>query len=248
MSESIDRRFNRLAEGYARYRPTCPAELVDRIAGECSSHRLAWEPGCGSGQATPHLAARFDDVLATDPAASAVASATPIKSVRYEVGRAESCSLERGVVDCVAVAQAAHWFDMDAFAVEVRRVAAPSCVVALWCYDRPRTSPAVDAVVDHLYFDVLAGCWDSGRAHIDTRYADLVFPFNERSINVPNYEMSWTADQMIGYLSTWSAVDTFAERGGGDAVGCVASDLRKAWGDVERRVQWPVGMRFGTVT
>jgi hypothetical protein len=65
---------------------------------------------------------------------------------------------------------------------------------------------------------------------------------------VPNYEMSWTADQMIGYLSTWSAVDTFAERGGGDAVGCVASDLRKAWGDVERRVQWPVGMRFGTVT
>lgn len=247
MTESIDRRFDRVAEGYARYRPTCPAGLVSSLAAACDRRERAWEPGCGSGQVTVVLAPHFESTLATDPAPAAIDRAPQIEGVRFEVGDASSVSLPDTSVDLIASGQAAHWFDMEAFACEARRVGRPEAIVAVWCYDRPRVLPAVDACVDRLYFDVLGGMWDAGRQHIDARYAALAFPFEEVHIEVPAYAAEWTAEEMLGYLGTWSAVDTFKQRGGGDAVSLVASELRLAWGAGVRRVTWPVGMRAGRV-
>ncbi len=245
MSERIHERFDRVAEGYAAYRPSCPPELIRKIASLCRNHEQVWEPGCGSGQVTPFLASAFDSVLATDPAPAAIAQAPAIKGVRFEVGDASRCSLGDGKADLIAVAQASHWFNMSVFVEEARRVAAPDAVVALWCYDRPRVSTEVDAVIDHLYFDVLKGCWDAGREHIDTRYTDLSFPFKALDVEVPDYQASWTVDGMLGYLRTWSAVDVVAERGDGDAIAVIDSDLKRAWGSETRTVCWPVGIRAG---
>ncbi len=247
MSGGIHKRFDRVAAGYAAHRPACPPELIDVIAASCTNHLLAWEPGCGSAQVTGFLAGAFDDVLATDPAAKAIESAKEKKlaGARFEVGDASSCSCDDNSVDLIAAAQAAHWFDMDAFAAEVRRVAADGAVVALWCYDRPRVDAEVDSAVDHLYFDVLQGCWDPGRQYIDSRYADLPFPFQEISLTIPDYEAAWTAEDMLGYLNTWSAVDALAERGGGSGVAVIEDRLRAAWGPSRRLVRWPTAIRAG---
>lgn len=247
MSESIDRNFDLVAQGYSRFRPNCPARLIEIVVEHCAATRWAWEPGCGSGQVTPCLAACFDEVLATDPAEHAIARCPSLERVRFEVGSAEQCALPDGSVDLVVSGQAAHWFDMETFAAEVRRVAAPGGIVAVWCYDLPRVNTAIDVVVDRLYFDVLAGCWAGGRNHIDTRYANLHFPFEERSVDVPPYEAQWAVEGMLGYLRTWSAGVAYTQAGRGDAVGEVEKDLRSSWGDRVRAVHWPVAIRLGVV-
>lgn len=246
---AIEEIFDRVADGYASFRPQYPAALFDLVSSYCANRGLAWEVGCGSGQATAELATRFDRVEASDPAPSAIAHAPSIPGVHFSVGRAESSSLADGQVDLVASAQSAHWFDMPAFAEEARRVAAPKAIVALWTYNRPRIDPEVDSILDHLYFDLLKGCWDPRRAHVDSMYATLLFPFEEIEVSAPNITMEWTRDHLLGYLRTWSAVQTYAKRQGEDPVGCIEPDLAKAWSapDQPRIVQCQVGLRLGRI-
>ena len=59
--------FSGHAAAYAATRPHYPAALFDWLAGTCSERRLAWDVGCGNGQASRALAERFDRVIATDP-------------------------------------------------------------------------------------------------------------------------------------------------------------------------------------
>ena len=246
---AIEESFDRVADGYASFRPQYPGALFDLVSSHCANRGLAWEVGCGSGQATAELAARFDRVEACDPAPSAIAHAPSIPGVHFSVGRAESSSLADGQADLVASAQAAHWFDMPAFAEEARRVAAPEAIVALWTYDRPRIDPELDTIQDHLYFEVLEGCWDPRRAYVDSLYTTLPFPFEEIEVSAPNITMEWTRDHLLGYLRTWSAVQEYANRHGEDAVECIEPELCKAWNDPDqpRLVQCLVGLRLGRI-
>ena len=107
--------FSGVAEGYAEARPEYPDALFDWIAAVAPATAQAWEPGCGSGQASRGLAARFDAVLATDPSAAQIARARGPANVRFAVEPGERCSLGDGAADAVCVAQALHWFDRPAF-------------------------------------------------------------------------------------------------------------------------------------
>lgn len=245
LNDEIHKRFGRVAAGYAKYRPVCGEQLVQTVLQYCTGRTQVWEPGCGSGQVTGWLANAFDHVLATDPAASAISRAPKMDNVTFAVGSASSCALEDGSVDLIASAQAAHWFDMESFATEANRVAAPDAIVALWCYDRPRVNPDIDSVVDRLYFEVLHGCWDEGRRHIDARYTSLAFPFREFSVEIPDYQAQWDVGQMLGYLRTWSAIDALQQQSSVDGIALVESALRSAWGSGVREVRWPTAVRIG---
>src|SRR5262245_8033925 len=65
--------FSSVAGAYAAARPEYPDELFDLIAERVPREARVWEPGCGSGQATRGLAARFAHVHATDPSAQQIA-------------------------------------------------------------------------------------------------------------------------------------------------------------------------------
>src|SRR4051812_49939101 len=60
--------FSALAARYAQYRPHYPPALVDALAEASPARGVAWDIGCGNGQLSVALAARFDRVIATDPA------------------------------------------------------------------------------------------------------------------------------------------------------------------------------------
>lgn len=241
--------FDRVADSYASFRPQYPETLFDQVAACCTHRDLAWEIGCGSGQATIGLASRFKRVEATDPAPSAIEKAPRFPGVRFSVGRAESSPLAAGTADLIASAQAAHWFDMTAFAREARRVGNQKAIVALWCYDRCRIDPGIDAITDHLYFDILKGCWDQRRSYIDAAYATLPFPFTEIQAEPPNIVMEWTLDHLLGYLGTWSAIETYRKRTGDNPLALVGADFRCAWGEptTTRTTTCPVSMRLGHV-
>ena len=47
----------------------------------------------------------------------------------------------------MTVAQALHWFDLSSFYPEVRRVARPGGILAVWCYEMHHITPEIDAIV-----------------------------------------------------------------------------------------------------
>jgi SAM-dependent methyltransferase len=239
--------FSAHATQYAEARPHYPPALFDWIASQCPRRGLAWEAGCGNGQATGELARHFRRVIATDPSAAQVAAAPAIEGVEFRVEVAESPTVDAGAADLVFVAQALHWFEPARFHAAVHRtLARDGCFVAV-CYGLSRMDRAVDAVIDPLYHDVLADYWPAERAHVDAGYASLPFPYHE--FTAPGFAMShaWNLGELLAYLGTWSAVQRYRHARGSDPLDAIQPALAAAWGDphARRAVHWPLTVRAG---
>jgi SAM-dependent methyltransferase len=234
--------FSKQAAAYAQARPTYPPALFDALAALCARRELAWDAGCGNGQAAREWATRFDAVFATDPSAAQVAGAIALPKVRYAVEPAERCSLPDAAADLVSVAQALHWFDFARFFAEVRRVLRPGGVFAAWSYGLMRIDPAIDAVLHDFEHGTVGPYWPPERRHVDAAYATIDFPFAR--IDLPPFAMAldWTAEQALAYLGTWSAVQRHDAATGRDAIAALRPALLAAWGDpaTVRRVEWPL--------
>ncbi|HET6567281.1 MAG TPA: class I SAM-dependent methyltransferase [Rhodothermales bacterium] len=239
--------FSRLAATYAAYRPGYPEALFDFLAGAAPGRELAWDCGTGNGQAACALAAYFRRVVATDASREQIERAIPCERVAYRVEPAEAVSIPSGTVDLVTVAIAVHWFDLDRFYEEVRRVLQPGGVLAVWGYHLLRVDPAVDRIVERYYRDVVGAYWPERFRYVDEKYETLPFPFAE--IPAPKFEISaeWTLDQVAGFLASWSASRRYVEAVGEHPLDEVWDDLRTAWGsdDLRRRVRWELYVRVG---
>ncbi|HVF35646.1 MAG TPA: class I SAM-dependent methyltransferase [Candidatus Saccharimonadia bacterium] len=241
--------FSGHAAAYAEARPTYPAALFEWLASLAPARSLAWDAGCGSGQAALALAAHFDAVLATDPSAAQVANAPQHPRVRYAVEPAEASSAAAGCVDLVSVAQAYHWFDAARFHAEVRRVTKPGAAVAVYGYDLMRISPAIDATVAALYDGVLGPYWPPERALVDAHYAGVAFPYEELPWPAFSMRHDWTLAQVLAYLATWSAVQRCRTATGADPLHATGAAIAREWGDpaATRTVEWPLFGRAGRV-
>jgi SAM-dependent methyltransferase len=240
--------FSGHAADYASARPLYPDALFDWLAQQCVERSLAWDAGCGNGQASHALAARFAQVYASDPSAEQIAAALPAANIRYAIEPAESCSLADASADLVTVAQAMHWFDVSRFQAEARRVLRPGGVFAAWSYAQSRVSEAIDAPFDRLHDHLLEGYWPDGRQHVVDGYRNLPFAF-ERILDVPVFHMrcDWTLLQYLAYLRSWSACQRYLRSTGQDAVAIIESDMSSAWGDPRtvRAVSWPLTLHAG---
>ncbi len=234
--------FSQQSASYAEARPGYPPELFEWLAAQCHGRRLAWDAGCGNGQASLALAEVFDAVHATDPSAAQIANASAHARVHYAVEAAEHCSLADASANLVTVAQAYHWFEHARFCAQARRVLQPGGVLAVWSYAESRVSEAVDQVFDDLHHVRLAQDWPAGREHVLNRYRELPFPFER--IVTPAFEMrcQWTLAQYLAYLGSWSASQRYRQRTGRDPIEEISTAMRTAWGDPEavRAVQWPL--------
>ena len=239
--------FSTHAASYADSRPGYPEELFDWLALQCPRRRLAWDAGCGNGQASVALASYFGEVYATDPSAEQIANAQQHERVHYEVENAEDCGLGDHTANLVTVAQAYHWFEHERFCNEARRVLSTDGVMAMWSYAESRVDTDVDIVVNELHHGTLENDWPPERRHVLDRYRDLPFPF--RAIAAPPFEMrcEWNLAQYLGYLSSWSASQRHLQRTGVDAVVAATPAMREAWGDPERvrTVEWPLLLLAG---
>jgi ubiquinone/menaquinone biosynthesis C-methylase UbiE len=237
--------FSGHASAYAQARPSYPSALFDWAASQCPSRTLAWDAGCGNGQASVAWGERFDHVHATDPSAPQIANATPHPHTEYAVEPAEHCSLGDASADLATVAQALHWFDFDAYFAEVRRVLRPGGLFVALSYAVMRVTPQVDAVVGAFERDIVGTYWPPERAHVDDGYASIPFPLTR--IDTPPFEMTldWTSEQALAYLATWSCVQRHDSATGGDAVADLRADLTDAWGEERRIVTWPLTVLAG---
>jgi len=220
--------FSRLSARYAAYRPRYPDGLFDAIAAIAGPGPV-WDCATGSGQAALPLAARFATVVATDASRQQVRSATPHPGVCYAVALAEATPLRSGWAQLVTVAQALHWLDLTRFYPEVRRVLRPGGLFAAWTYGTQRVDGgAIDAIVEDFYLRVVGPYWAPERCWVETGYRTLDFPFDPVEIASPPVIEEWTLAQLLGYVSTWSAVAKCRDVTGGDPLPALEAEVHRA--------------------
>ncbi len=227
--------FSTVAREYAEFRPGYPPGLFEWLARACQLREIAWDCGCGSGQASIPLAAHFDRVHATDAAPAQIRAATTHPKVTYSVAPAERSGLADASVDVVTVAQALHWFDVEAFHAEARRVMRPGALVAEWTYPRPQfVDPALDRVFGDFHAQVMGPYWPPERRHVEAHYRTLPAPpaaLGFEEVKAPDFsiELQWPLQQVTGYVRSWSATARFRERKGMDPVPLLLGALAPLW-------------------
>lgn len=247
--------FSGHAGDYRAFRPSYPDGLAAALADAAPSTGLAWDAGCGNGQFSTALAARFAAVHATDASADQIARAEAHDRVRYAVAPAEDIGLSDGGLpdgccDLIVAAQAAHWFDLPRFYAEVRRVAKPAAAVALVCYALQRLDdPALDAAVERFHNGTLGPHWPADRWKVIEGYRDLDFPFPALPVPPLAMEALWSLPRLLGYMNTWSGVKAAARATGRNPLEEFAEEIAPLWGDpeTERRIRWPLTVLLGQV-
>jgi SAM-dependent methyltransferase len=238
--------FSKQAADYAKFRPRYPPELFEYVGGIAPSCQLAWDCGTGNGQAAVGLASVFDHVIATDASEKQITNAQPHGRVDYRVAPAEDSGIDSETVDLIMIAQALHWFHLDRFYTEARRVLKPNGIFAASAYNLLTIEPAIDEIVNQYYYEVVGPFWPPERKLVE-QFADLPFPFHE--IDPPKFKMTqeWNLDHLFGYLRTWSSTQRFIAAKDSDPLEEITDELRNAWGDPQqiRDVTWPLAVRVG---
>jgi ubiquinone/menaquinone biosynthesis C-methylase UbiE len=240
--------FSGVAERYADFRPNYPEGLLDYLATIAPSRSLAWDCAAGTGQAAAGLAARFDRVIATDASAEQIASAKQQPNVEYRVAAAESSGLDDGTVDLVTVAQALHWFNVERFYAEAKRVLRPRGVLAVWAYGiNSVEGAAANSLVQDFYHNLVGPYWPPERKLVEEGYRTLPFPFAEIAPPAFRMEARWTLEQLLGYLRTWSATNRCIKATGANPLEALRKKLLGVWGDLNSRrlITWPLALRAG---
>ena len=254
--------FSGKSKEYAGSRPTYPRSLFEFLVGLVQYRNLAWDCATGNGQAAIFLSEYFEQVIASDASKEQIENAQPRDNIRYEVFSAERTTLADNSVDLIIIAQALHWFNLDDFYKEAKRVLRKgedngrgtsgrgSGVLAAWAYGLHSISPEIDNITHLLYEDILGSYWAKERKIVENKYQNIPFPFHEIDTPLFQIELDWTLSELVGYLYTWSSVQKFIGKNNSDPIEQVYNDLAGAWGSNKntwhkRRVVWPIYIRVG---
>lgn len=237
--------YSGFAACYSAARPGYPDELFAWLASVVPRREVAWDTATGNGQAALGLAAHFDRVVGTDTSAAQIAHATGHPRVEYRVGRAEDSRLSSHSVDLIVAASALHWFDRPAFYEEAQRVARRGGVLAAWSYHVAHVEAPFDDVLWRFYRDVVQPYFAPGARLVDDRYEGIVLP--GRSLASPPFILSMrlTASEILGFVRTWSGVQSYIDANGDDPVTRLAPEIERICGSPDSRhvVRWPLYLR-----
>ena len=156
--------FSSKSKEYASSRPKYPRSLFEFLVRLVPHRNLAWDCATGNGQAAVFLSEYFEQVIASDASNEQIVNAQPRNNIRYEVFPAERTNLADSSVDLITIAQALHWFDLDDFYKEAKRVlrkhdngsdGGNGGVIAAWAYGLHSVSAKIDTITHLLYEDIL---------------------------------------------------------------------------------------------
>lgn len=245
--QPIDR-FSGHADLYAQYRIDYPTELYDFVLSFTSNRQIAWDCATGNGQVAGKLADFFEQVEATDISETQLILALKKPNIHYQISSAEQTPFADHTFDLITVAQALHWFDVQAFHQEVRRIAKSGAVIAEWGYGLVQLGTDLDSTMLDFYRNRIGPYWDPQRKYIDNAYATLPFPFANAQRAEFTVRRVWSLERFLNYLRTWSAVRQYIHENEEDPVVGLREEFTRIWGDGEREVHFPVFLRVGYVT
>lgn len=240
--------FSSTAPDYRRFRPRYPRTLADYLSELAPSDSLVWEAGCGSGQLSTILTHAFGCIVASDASWRQIAEAPRRPRLHYLVERAESSALADDVANLCVSAQAAHWFDVDRYYSEVKRVGKRGGFLALITYGRVAGPPKLQPLLEQLY-GMVQSYWPPERDKVEEAYSTLTFPFYEIATPALEIRESWRVDKFLGYVSTWSAVQALRRETGETAFDDFVATVRRDWSidGPTKDLRWPLSLRVGRI-
>ena len=172
--------FSKQAADYAKFRPRYPQKFFDYLGGIAPSRQVAGiaAPGMDKQQLDWHQCSIAS--LRPMRVRSRSRTRSHMRIVDYRVAPAENSGIGSETIDLIMVAQALHWFDLDRFYEEARRVLKPGGILAASAYNLLHIEQAIDEVVNRYYYEVVGPFWPPERKLVE-QFADLPFPF-QRSI------------------------------------------------------------------
>jgi ubiquinone/menaquinone biosynthesis C-methylase UbiE len=239
--------FSSQAVVYSKYRPSYPPEVVEYILAHCTQRSVAWDCATGNGQFAVLLAPHFEKVHATDISEQQLANAARRVNIRYEKQAAERTHFADHYFDLVTIAQAYHWFNFDLFEKEVKRVSKPGAVIAIIGYNLLKLADEkFNAMFHHFYNHVVGPYWNDERRFLEENYTTIPFPFTDTEHRYFSTVLSWTREDLAGYLKSWSSVQHFIRAEGFDPVDGFISSLDNYWQAGElKQVEFPLFVKLG---
>jgi len=138
--------FTGKAQAYANARPGYPDAALDYIKSLVPPNAVFADIGAGTGKFTELLARSGYSVHAVEPNADMreqlAVTLAAYKNVSIINAPAEATTLPDNSIDVVTCAQALHWFELDAFRAECRRIGKPGVTVIAVYNNTPGGSSA----------------------------------------------------------------------------------------------------------
>lgn len=236
--------FSSHSADYAMFRPGYPPVLFEYLRGITATKERAWDCATGTGQVAGELASFFEQVYATDISLNQLSQAIQKSNIHYTKQRAESTGFPDDYFDLLTVGQAIHWFNLEDFYAEAKRVLKKDAVIAVFGYALFKSNPETDKIIQNFYEKIIGPYWEPERRFIEEKYQSIPFPFRE--ISTPQFELEqqWSLERLIGYLNTWSAVKSYEKETSSNPVKLIQKDLLETFGDLGK-LKFPIILRVG---
>jgi len=238
--------FSTQASEYSKFRPNYPDELVEHLIAKIPNKGEALDVATGNGQLAHKLSKYFETVYATDISEKQLDNAIQSENIIYKLLPAEKTDFSDNKFDLITVAQAIHWFDFDKFYSEVYRILKLDGIFAVLGYGLFTTNPESDEILSDFYHNITGPYWNPERRYLDENYETIPFPFSEIKSDQFQNNFSWTFEQLIGYLETWSAVQHYKNKNNNEnPLDLIREKLQKTWENSNKRVTFPLLLRIG---
>ena len=247
--------FGRVASAYERFRPGPPSEAIAWMLPD--SARTVVDLGAGTGAMTKDLLGMVEHVIAIEPddrMRGILAANLP--EVTVVSGSGESMPLETSSADAVLASSSWHWMNADAALEETARVLVPGGTLGVvWAGPDPdgpfvlQAQAMLSEASDQGGSGTRpAGEPDLGREVMDTENrVETVLRIPDRSSfaqpeqKTLTWDVSLTADELIGLLGTFSWIITMPDERRAQVVSLARQVLRDSLGvsgDVTVDVQY----------
>ncbi|GLJ23064.1 hypothetical protein SUGI_0435210 [Cryptomeria japonica] len=244
--------YGTIAKDYAQFRPRYPPHLFSFLSSLTPQHHLAWDVGTGTGQAAIELSKYYARVVGTDTSEGQIQHAERRHNISYAVTPSSMTDQQlhsivgpESSVDLVTAATAVHWFDLDKFYGQVKRVLKkPGGVIAVWAYWKPRVDPAVDAVYERFFSRTYPFSHPAAKVVLE-EYETLQFPFAQVEGIKMEIEEQRTFEEYVGYFRTGQALV-----GREEILEEFIAEFEAAWGaplHVTKTVKFPLCFKIGKV-
>lgn len=237
--------FSNQASQYSQFRPHYPQGLIDHVLSFVHGKDAALDVATGNGQVAIALSKHFDTVYATDISEKQLLQAPKVLNVIYKNQSAEATDFHDRQFDLITVAQAVHWFDFNKFYAEVSRILKADGIIAIIGYGLLSTNPHSDKILLDFYHNIVGPFWDAERRYLDEDYKTIPFPFEELETESFSNEFTWSFNQLIGYLETWSAVEHYKAHHNQNPIDLIREELEASWESNDKKVTFPMLLRVG---